>query len=235
MVQRAVFLPIARRVGFFLGGSPAVELASSSFCFKNEKEGNKVKWPSTPREAQSPGAKPLWNWTRDCRKSDNRKRVQAANIMTQMKQKCRIRVPWGETTGYVYDVGDGEPRCEWMQRWLSPFSLRAGWGTCFLVPTVPFLPVCVFFWGADILAGPSSDSVSPRIASQSRGTCSCKYTDPRQTPGGEGKRAIEGEEKKKKSTWRELSPSKPIPHLLWKSCSCQQPSSPPQMKHTTLL
>lgn len=39
----SAFLPIAKRVGFFLGGSPALELVSSSFCFVEKKWGNRVR------------------------------------------------------------------------------------------------------------------------------------------------------------------------------------------------
>lgn len=43
------FLPIAKRVGFFLGGSPALELASSSFCLIEKKGGDRVRGAGTPR------------------------------------------------------------------------------------------------------------------------------------------------------------------------------------------
>lgn len=39
----SAFLPIAKRVGFFLGGSPALELVSSSFCFVEKKWRNRVR------------------------------------------------------------------------------------------------------------------------------------------------------------------------------------------------
>lgn len=40
-------LPMAKRVGFFLGGSPALELASSSFCLMEKKRGDRVRGVGT--------------------------------------------------------------------------------------------------------------------------------------------------------------------------------------------